>query len=81
MFYTYLLQSEIDNSYYVGFTKDIETRLKEHNLGKTKSLKSKLPFRLVYFEAYLEKRIAIKREIQLKKNRNEKQKILERIAW
>jgi putative endonuclease len=66
MYYVYLIQSLVDNSYYVGMTSDLERRLKEHNNGKTKSIKHKVPFKLVYYEAYLDKTIARKREIQLK---------------
>lgn len=35
IFYVYILQSEIDPAgFYTGFTKNLETRLKDHNTGK-----------------------------------------------
>ncbi|GAB5522401.1 MAG: hypothetical protein Roseis2KO_02730 [Roseivirga sp.] len=69
MFLVYVLESEKDGSTYVGFTSDLENRLLAHNSGKTKSIKSKLPMRVVYYEAYLTKEKAIAREQELKKNR------------
>jgi putative endonuclease len=80
MYYVYLIQSLVDNSYYVGMTSDLERRLKEHNNGKTKSIKHKVPFKLVYYEAYLDKTIARKREIQLKKSWQTKKEIIYRIS-
>ena len=81
MFYTYLLQSEKDSTYYIGYCHDLENRLIEHNRGKTKSIRHKLPMRLIYYEAYPDKRQSIKRERQLKRNKDEKQKVLERLSW
>jgi len=69
----------MDSAVYVGFTADLVGRIKQHNQGKTKSLKHKIPLKLIYFEAYLDKKIARKREIQLKKSWNEKENILKRL--
>jgi len=81
MYYTYVLQSEQDYTYYIGYCSDLEKRLEDHNRGKTKSIKHKLPLKLIYYEGYPNKRHAIMRENQLKKNRREKEKILERLNW
>jgi putative endonuclease len=62
MFYTYVLKSRIDNKLYVGFCKDLKRRFKEHNLGRVESTKKRIPFDLVYYEACLLERKAIKRE-------------------
>ncbi|MFZ5391202.1 MAG: GIY-YIG nuclease family protein, partial [Patescibacteria group bacterium] len=32
-FYTYVLQSLKDNNNYIGYTKDLVKRVKEHKLG------------------------------------------------
>ena len=66
MHYVYLLQSGKDNSIYIGNTEDLERRLVEHNNGKNTATKSHKPFKLVYFEAYLDKRDALDRENKLK---------------
>ena len=62
MFYTYVLQSEKDKKLYVGFTDNVENRLKEHNEGINISTKSRVPFKLLYYEALPTKREALKRE-------------------
>ena len=50
IWFVYLLQSEKDGSYYVGMTKDINARLKEHNRGKSRYTKGKMPWKLMYSE-------------------------------
>ena len=50
MYYAYIIQSEVDGSLYKGHCKNIEIRLKQHNAGKTKSIKSKIPFKIIYTE-------------------------------
>ncbi len=78
MWFVYLLQSIVDESYYIGYTKDLKKRIAEHNQGKTKSIKSKLPVKLIYFEGYADKRRAIKREYELKHNSFRKKELLDR---
>ena len=46
-YYTYVLKSLKDGHFYIGITHDIEKRLKEHNSGKTRSTRNRLPFRLI----------------------------------
>ena len=50
MFYVYVIKSEKDSRLYVGFTENLERRIKEHNSGKTKSTKGYMPWTLVYHE-------------------------------
>jgi len=79
MYYVYVIQSQIDRSTYIGYTGDLDKRLKEHNIGKTRSIKSKIPFVLVYFEEFENKTEARKREIRLKKNSFEKEQLYKKI--
>lgn len=79
MFFVYVLQSEVDSSTYVGFSSNIEERLKAHNSGKTKSTKSKRPWKVVYYEAYQTERLALNREKELKTNRFAKEQLFKRI--
>ena len=81
MYYLYILKSLKDYGYYIGISEDIMKRLKEHNSGKTKSTKSRLPFELVYQEQYNSKNEARKKEIQLKKNYKARKELLERINF
>jgi putative endonuclease len=79
MYYVYVLQSEKDGTTYIGSTEYLERRIEEHNKGKTKSIKHKLPVRLIYYETYLTKLLALKRENKLKKNSFAKEQLFKRI--
>ena len=61
-FYTYILISEKDNNFYYGFTKNLKLRIEQHNNGEVQSTKYRRPLRLIYFEACLNKKDALKRE-------------------
>ena len=61
-----MLKSFKDNLFYVGYTKEIENRLNEHNNGKVFSTKSRRPFQLIYYEACLNQQDATHREKYLK---------------
>ncbi|MBW0159779.1 MAG: GIY-YIG nuclease family protein [Sediminibacterium sp. Gen4] len=62
MYHAYILKSEKDGRYYYGSCADIEKRIAEHNSGKTKSLKGRLPLRLHYSESFKTRGEAYKRE-------------------
>ena len=62
MFYIYVLKNLTDSSYYVGMSKDINKRLKEHNRGKSKYTKSRLPWKIIYSEGPYETKKARKLE-------------------
>lgn len=49
MFFVYVLQSKKDKELYIGYTKDLLSRFKKHNLGVVNSTKDKKPFRLAYY--------------------------------
>ena len=66
MFYTYVLQSEKDNNFYVGFTKDLKLRFERHAKGQVDSTKNRRPLNLVYYEACLTQEDATRREKYLK---------------
>ena len=62
MFYTYILKSLIDQSYYYGFTSKLENRIKVHNSGKVRYTKGHIPYELHYFETFKTRKEAITRE-------------------
>lgn len=66
MFFVYIIQSKKDKQLYIDYTKDLLNRFKKHNLGLVKSTKSKIPFRLAYYEAYAPRQDATYREHNLK---------------
>jgi putative endonuclease len=66
MFTVYAIRSEVDGRIYVGFSVDIERRLKEHNSGKTKSTKGFRPWKIFYSENCIDRKSARIREVYLK---------------
>lgn len=67
MNYTYLVRCA-DESFYAGWTNDIEKRMKAHNEGNgAKYTKPRRPVKLAYVERYDTKSEAMKREAALKK--------------
>jgi len=66
MYYTYVLKSAKDTKFYIGWTNDLQNRLREHNLGRVPSTKYRRPLRIVYFECCLNQQDAIEREKSLK---------------
>jgi len=69
-FFVYILQSQFDQSFYIGYTRNITQRLGEHNSGKSRYTSKKIPWKLVYTERFTTKTEALKRERFLKKQRN-----------
>lgn len=65
-YYVYLLQSQKDQSFYVGYTIDLIKRLKQHNNGESKATKPFRPYKLIFYEAFLDRIDAKNREIYLK---------------
>jgi putative endonuclease len=66
MFYVYVLQSESDGGLYIGFSTDLRRRLKAHQAGEAFATSYRGPWRLIYYEAYLEEQDALGREQYLK---------------
>ena len=64
MYYVYII-TDGKGQIYTGYTSDLKERLTAHNQGKNRSTRRR-KWKLVYYEAYLSKRDARKREKQLK---------------
>jgi putative endonuclease len=63
MFYTYVLQSEGDGKFYTWSTGNLKLRFEQHNnKGLAESTRGRKPFRLVYYEACLDRDDASRRE-------------------
>ncbi|MFA5021739.1 MAG: GIY-YIG nuclease family protein [Patescibacteria group bacterium] len=43
MFYVYILKSLTDNKLYIGYSNNLQRRLKEHNSGKNLSTEYRRP--------------------------------------
>ncbi|MCX6739630.1 MAG: GIY-YIG nuclease family protein [Candidatus Parcubacteria bacterium] len=81
MYYLYILQSLNDKGYYIGISDNPTNRLKEHNNGKTKSTKCRIPFELIYIEEYNTKTEARKIELILKKNYQIRKELLNKLGF
>lgn len=69
-FFTYILQSQKDETFYIGFTSDLEARLSQHNAGKSSYTSAHRPYILVYFEEFATQKEAKARECYIKKYGN-----------
>ena len=67
MFFVYILKSKKTGRYYIGYTRDLAQRLRDHNRGKTKSLIRHIPLEIIRVEEYSAREDAMKRERQIKK--------------
>jgi putative endonuclease len=65
-YYTYVLISKRDNSYYIGSTQNTEKRLHKHNDGQSKFTKSRRPYKLIFKKVFDTRREAVKYERYLK---------------
>ena len=79
-YFVYLLGNYKDTKLttYVGYTNNIEKRLKLHNDGKGAKFTKGRKWKLMYSEKYKTKKEAILRECYIKKNRKLRNLIKER---
>jgi putative endonuclease len=66
MHYVYIIQSKIDGSYYKGYTEDLKRRFAEHNRGDVKFTSVKMPYELIWYSAFINKKKALNFEKYLK---------------
>ena len=69
-YYVYILYSQSRDRYYIGYTRNPQERLEEHNLGATSSTRPGRPWILVYTEESRDKAAAIRREREIKKKKS-----------
>ncbi len=65
-YYVYVLLSEKDHNFYVGYSSDLNKRILSHNKGLVDSTKYRRPLKLIYWEGCLNQQDATKREKYLK---------------
>jgi len=65
--YVYILQSNLNNRYYIGSTIDIEKRYSNHKNGFVKSTRNLRPLELKFFKKYDDIKTARQIEYKLKK--------------
>ena len=75
-FYVYMLKSLGKKPVtYVGYTKDLQNRIRLHNTGKGAKFTRGRKWKLIYKEKHKTKSKAISREYYIKKNRTLRNKI------
>ncbi len=82
-YFVYILLSLKDKKFYIGFTNNIKRRLYEHSNGLNISTIKRRPLKLIFFEAFLDKKDAIRREKYFKTSKGKttlKQMIREYIS-
>jgi len=62
MYATYVLKSLTHNTRYIGSTEDEEKRLNEHNSGKCRYTRGRMPWEIVYVEKFPTRAEAMARE-------------------
>ena len=72
MYYTYIIQSQKNDRFYIGSCHDIDIRIIRHNAGATPSTKSGRPWKLMYLETYQTNSEALKREREIKSKKSRK---------
>mgnify|MGYP002618031233 CR=1 FL=1 len=79
MNYTYIVKCA-DSTLYTGWTNDLNKRIKAHNSGKgAKYTRARRPVELVYYERFLTRQEAMKREWEIKQlARKDKLKLIEK---
>lgn len=78
--YVYILKCR-DNTYYTGYTVDIDRRLAEHQEGlASKYTRGRTPVELVYLESQPSKSEAMQREYQIKRlSKSQKQRLIDQL--
>jgi putative endonuclease len=64
--YVYVLRSQKDQMFYVGFTGNLKQRVEAHNGGLVPSTRRRTPMELVYWEGCCNQSDATNREKYLK---------------
>jgi putative endonuclease len=74
--FIYILRC-VDNSLYIGISKNVEERIKKHNVGKgSKYVNSRKPSFLVYVEGPFDHSAALKKELFLKSLKKHQKELL-----
>jgi len=66
-YYIYVLKSLKDNKLYIGKTTDLRKRIEYHYKGWVRATKNRRPLKLVYYEAYTNKKKCNQQELFYKK--------------
>ena len=79
--YVYIVGCK-DNSYYTGWTTNLDKRIQAHNAGTgAKYTKARRPVILEYYEEYDDKSTALKREYAIKQlSHHQKELLIKKVS-
>lgn len=66
MYFVYILKSQKFGRHYIGYTNNVQDRIKHHNSGANKSTRPYIPWELIHHEEFITKQDAWLREKQIK---------------
>jgi putative endonuclease len=66
MHYVYVLRSASDDGLYIGYSANLRRRFAQHKEGTAFATSYRGPWKLIYYEAYVEQADAVGRERYLK---------------
>lgn len=66
MYYVYILRFVGTGRFYIGQTQNLERRLLKHQQGKTKSVKNRGQFEVIFVDRFATRAQAMRREKQIK---------------
>ena len=72
MYHFYIIYSDKLDRYYIGYTEDILVRLGQHNSGQSGFTSKASDWKLVYTEAYPDRKLAHQRERAVKSKKSRK---------
>lgn len=72
-YYVYILYFYKDKGFYIGFSSNLKNRLQDHANGKVTATKSRIPFKLIHYEYFINKKDAEAREEFLKSGHGREQ--------
>ncbi len=78
-YFVYVLRSSKNDSLYIGCTSDLQKRLEEHNNKQNTSTARYAPWEVIYFEGFISKDDAYKREQSLKLHAQGLRRLKERL--
>jgi putative endonuclease len=66
MHYIYVLRSIADDGFYIGYSANLRKRFRQQSQSDSFATSYRSPWKLIYYEAYLEQTDALGRERYLK---------------
>jgi len=82
-YYVYVLRSNKDGKFYIGFTTNLKQRLQRHSAGMVTSTRNRRFLRLIHYEYFIDCQDAKAREVFLKSGfgRNNLKKALQNTLY